>query len=128
MSVDNKHVAEGPPYERWLRLFADVRPREGATSLILIGNIFLILTAFYLIKPVREGWLAITDIGTLTKLEIKAYSAFAQSLILLAILPMYARLAARWNRHDLILRVGFYADHYDDALAVEFGSKRFVDR
>ena len=99
-------MAEGPPYERWLRLFADVRPREGATSLILIGNIFLILTAFYLIKPVREGWLAITDIGTLTKLEIKAYSAFAQSLILLAILPMYARLAARWNRHDLILRVG----------------------
>lgn len=96
----------GPAYERFLRLFADVHPREGATSLFLVANIFLILVAFYLIKPVREGWLAVTDIGDLTKLEIKAYSAFAQSLLLLGILPIYARLAARWSRHHLILRVG----------------------
>ncbi len=83
-----------------------MRPHEGATSLILVANIFLILVAFYLVKPVREGWLAVTDIGDLTKLEIKAYSAFAQSLLLIGILPTYARLAAKWNRHDLILRVG----------------------
>ena len=96
----------GPAYERLLRVFADIRPREGATSLILVGNIFLILVAFYLVKPVREGWLAVTDIGDLTKLEIKAYSAFAQSLLLLGILPLYARLAARLSRRNLILRVG----------------------
>jgi len=89
-----------------MRTFADVQPREGKTCLILLGNIFLILVAFYLIKPVREGWLAVTDIGGLTKLEIKAYSAFAQSLILFAILPVYARLAAKWPRRDLMLRVG----------------------
>ncbi|MDX1515654.1 MAG: hypothetical protein R3288_02380 [Woeseiaceae bacterium] len=76
------------------------------TSVILIANIFLILTAFYLIKPVREGWLAVTTIGDLTKLEIKAYSAFAQSILLIGILPFYARLAARWRRRDLIVRVG----------------------
>ncbi len=105
--MDSRSEKEsGPKYEWFLRLFADVRPREGATSLILVANIFLILVAFYLVKPVREGWLAITDIGDLTQLEIKAYSAFAQSLLLLGILPLYARLAARWNRHDLILRVG----------------------
>jgi len=93
-------------FERVLRLFADVQPREGITCLILLTNIFLILVAFYLIKPVREGWLAITDIGGFTKLEIKAYSAFAQSIILFGILPIYARLAAKWTRRDLILRVG----------------------
>ncbi len=93
-------------FERGLRVFADVRPREGLTCLILIGNIFLILAAFYLIKPVREGWLAVTDIGGLTKLEIKAYSAFAQSLLLFGILPVYARLAAKWQRRVLITRVG----------------------
>lgn len=54
----------------------------------------------------REGWLAVTEIGDLTKLEIKAYSAFAQSLLLLGILPLYARLAARLRRRELILRVG----------------------
>ena len=92
--------------EKVLRLFADVKPREGATSLILIANIFLILAAFYLIKPVREGWLAVTSIGDLTKLEIKASSVFAQSLLLVGILPLYARLAAKWRRRDLIIRVG----------------------
>lgn len=73
---------------------------------MLVANIFLILVAFYLVKPVRDGWLAVTEIGDLTPLEIKAYSAFAQSLLLLGILPLYARLAARISRHDLILRVG----------------------
>ncbi len=102
----NDHVSDSPRYERFLRLFADVRPREGATSLILVANIFLILVAFYLVKPVREGWLAVTEIGDLTKLEIKAYSAFAQSILLLGILPFYARLAAKLHRDDLILRVG----------------------
>ncbi len=92
--------------ERFLRLFADVRPQEGATSIILIANIFLILTAYYLIKPVRDGWLAITDIAGFTKLEVKAYSAFAQSIMLVAILPLYAKLAARWPRRKLIVRVG----------------------
>jgi AAA family ATP:ADP antiporter len=89
-----------------LRLFADVHPREGATSLILVANIFLILLAFYLVKPVRDGWLAVTEIGDLTNLEIKAYSAFAQSIVLLGILPIYARLAARLSRRNLIVGVG----------------------
>lgn len=87
-------------------MFADVKPREGLTCIILISNIFLILTAYYLIKPVREGWLAISDIRGLTQLEVKAYSAFAQSLLLVGILPLYARLAATVSRRDLILYVG----------------------
>ena len=93
-------------FEKAMRLFADVRPKEGMTCLILISNIFLILTAYYLIKPVREGWLAISDIKGFTKLEVKAYSAFAQSLVLVAILPGYAWLAAVLPRRRLILTVG----------------------
>lgn len=93
-----------------LRLFADVKPREGKTCVILISNIFLILTAYYLIKPVREGWLAISDIKGLSKLEIKAYSAFAQSLLLIAVMPLYATLASRVTRRHLIQYVGgFFA-------------------
>ncbi len=106
MATDAGHRNDYSRFERLLKLFADVRPREGVTCVILISNIFLILAAYYLIKPVREGWLAITDIAGFTKLEIKAYSAFAQSLLLLAVLPTYARLAAKWTRRQLILRVG----------------------
>lgn len=80
------------------------------TCVILISNIFLILTAYYLIKPVREGWLAISDIKGLSKLEIKAYSAFAQSLVLIGVMPLYASLASRITRRKLIQSVGgFFA-------------------
>ena len=106
MATEARHLDGYSRFERLLKLFADVRPREGITCVILVSNIFLILVAYYLIKPVREGWLAVTDIAGFTKLEIKAYSAFAQGVLLIAVLPTYARLAAKWTRRDLILRIG----------------------
>jgi ATP:ADP antiporter, AAA family len=102
-STENLHYST---FERFLCLFAEVNPREGKTCVILIANIFLILTAYYLIKPVREGWLSISDIKGLSKLEIKAYSAFAQSVLLIGIMPLYAVLAANVTRRRLILSVG----------------------
>jgi AAA family ATP:ADP antiporter len=92
--------------ERFLRLFAIVRPNEGLTSLILAGNLFLILMAYYFVKPVREGWLSVSLFQGLTQLEVKAYSAFGQSLLLLAVVPVYAALAAIWTRRQLIIRTG----------------------
>ncbi len=106
MPTDSDSAEHYSSFERVLRIFADVQPREGVTCAILIGNIFLILTAYYLIKPVREGWLAISDIQGLSKLEIKAYSAFAQSLLLVGIMPFYALLAATLSRRKLISAVG----------------------
>lgn len=92
--------------ERFLRLFANVKAREGVTSLILVLNIFLILMAYYFIKPVREGWLSISMFRGFSQLEVKAYSAFGQSLLLVLVLPIYAKLATLWTRRQLILRVG----------------------
>jgi AAA family ATP:ADP antiporter len=100
-------AAAGPGLlERSLRVFAPVGNREGVTSLLLLANVFLVLMAYYFIKPVREGWLSVSDVAGLSKLEIKAYSAFAQSLLLILVLPLYAMLAARLPRRTLILRVG----------------------
>ena len=92
--------------ERFLRLFANVNAREGVTSLILVANIFLILMAYYFVKPVREGWLSVSYFQGFSQLEVKAYSAFGQSLLLLAVLPLYAKLASLWTRRNLILRTG----------------------
>ena len=85
--------------ERFLRLFANVGTGEGLTSLILAANLFLILMAYYFIKPVREGWLSVSLLKGLSSLEVKAYSAFGQSLLLLGVVPVYAALAAIWTRH-----------------------------
>ena len=94
--------------ETFLRIFSDVRPGEGFAGLILMLNIFLVLAAYYLIKPVREGWLSISDIGGLSKIELKAYSSFAQSLVLLLVVPLYARLATRFSRQALIATVTLF--------------------
>ncbi|HSS66443.1 MAG TPA: hypothetical protein VLS27_18585, partial [Gammaproteobacteria bacterium] len=96
------------PLERALRAFTRIKPEEGATSLMLLASIFLILTAYYLIKPVREGWLSVSVIQGLTKLEVKAYSAFGQTVLLLLMVPIYARLATLINRRKLITRVGYF--------------------
>ena len=49
----------------------------------MFANVFLILCAYYFVKPLREGWIVISDIGSLSKREFKAYSSFAQSPLLL---------------------------------------------
>lgn len=77
-------------------------------ALTLFTTIFLVLCAYYFIKPVREGWLSISVIAGLSKIEVKAYSSFAQSLLLFAVIPFYARLTTRWVRRDLISRVGLF--------------------
>jgi AAA family ATP:ADP antiporter len=76
------------------------------TSLLLVMNIFLILMAYYFIKPVREGWLSVSLFQGFTKLEVKAYSAFGQSMLLLVVVPIYAAVSARWTRRELLRRTG----------------------
>ena len=94
--------------ERFLRLFTEVKPGEGITALMMFANVFLILLAYYFIKPLREGWIAISDIEGLSKMEVKAYSSFVQSILLLFIVGWYARLADRWDRVTLFTRATLF--------------------
>jgi len=80
-----------------LSIFADVRRGEGATALLLMSNIFILLTAYYLIKPVREA-LILGGQGA----EIKSYTGAIQALLFLAIVPVYSSFASRVNRIWLI--------------------------
>jgi len=90
--------------ERGLRVFTDIRPGEGPTGVVLFVNVFLILCAYYFIKPLRESWIAVSDIAGLSKMEVKAYSSFGQSLLLIFVVSGYGRLSARWPRGTLITR------------------------
>jgi AAA family ATP:ADP antiporter len=94
--------------ERVLCLFTEVRPGEGVTAVVMVANVFLILCAYYFIKPLRDGWLAVSDIGGISTMEVKAYTSFAQGLFLAGAVSVYARLAGRWTRRDLIVRSTFF--------------------
>ncbi|NNL84417.1 MAG: hypothetical protein HKP27_02135 [Myxococcales bacterium] len=94
--------------ERFLCVFTEVRPGEGRTALMLLGSVFLILCAYYLIKPAREGWLAVSVISGLSKIEVKAYSSFGQTILLIGAVAVFARLSNRWPRRKLVTHVGLF--------------------
>jgi ATP:ADP antiporter, AAA family len=96
------------PLERVFRVFTDIRPGEGRTALLMFANVLLILCAYYFIKPLREGWLAVSNVGDLSKMEIKAYSSFGQALALIAVTAGYGRLVGRWPRAVLINRATLF--------------------
>ena len=90
--------------DRFLCIFTEVRAGEGTTALLMFANVFLVLCAYYFIKPLRDGWIAVSDIGGLTKMEVKAYSSFGQSLLFIPIVSFYGHLANKWQRSALITR------------------------
>ena len=96
------------PLERFLRLFTDVRPGEGLTAICMFANVFLILSAYYFVKPLRDGWIAVSDVGGLSSVEVKAYTSFAQSLVLIGGVALYGRLVTRWPRRELITRTTLF--------------------
>ncbi|NKB70806.1 MAG: MFS transporter [Candidatus Latescibacteria bacterium] len=83
--------------ERFLGLFSEVRGGEGAIVLLLTLNVFLLLSSYYIVKPVREA-LILAGGGA----EIKSYAAAGQGLLLLVAVPIYARLASFLPRRRLI--------------------------
>ena len=86
------------PLERFLRLFTDVHDGEAPQLLLLMFNVFLILAAYYLLKPVREVLILDQPGGA----EMKAYAYGIQALVLFAVVPLYGALASRLPRRRLI--------------------------
>src|SRR5262245_17081454 len=71
----------------------------------MFADVFLILCAYYFVKALRDGWIAVSEVAGLSQVELKAYTSFGQSLLLWPIVSVYAHLSARWPRRTLITRV-----------------------
>jgi ATP:ADP antiporter, AAA family len=97
MEPNPRLTASGGIMNKFLRAFADVRPGESRNALLLALNIFLILTAYYVLKPVREA--LILNQGSA---ELKSYLSAGQVVLLAFLIPLYARLVARVSRRHLV--------------------------
>jgi AAA family ATP:ADP antiporter len=86
------------PLERFLRLFTEVRDGEGLQLVLLALNVFLILTAYYVMKPVREALILDQPGGA----ELKSYAYAAQAVLLVILVPLYGALATHLPRRRLI--------------------------
>lgn len=90
----------GSVLDRALRIFGDVRAGEGRDVLLLLANVFLLLSGYYILKVVREPLILATG-GA----ELKSYAAAAQAVTLMAVVPAYSRLASRVDRLRLTIWV-----------------------
>jgi AAA family ATP:ADP antiporter len=90
----------GSAVDRFLRIFSDVRPGEGATALLLTFNLFLLMVGYYVMKTVREPLILVGG-GA----EMKSYAAAAQALVLMGFVPLYSWFSSRVDRMRLIMGV-----------------------
>jgi ATP:ADP antiporter, AAA family len=83
--------------EKLLSIFSDVRAGESTSALLLMVAVFLLLGAYYLLKPVREA-LILSESGA----EIKSYSSAGQTVLLFGIIPLYGWIASKIDRVRLL--------------------------
>jgi AAA family ATP:ADP antiporter len=88
--------------ERALRLFGDVKQGDGPVVVALGFHVFVLLTAYYLMKTVREPLILLSGVWGLTGSELKTYGAAAQALLLMLLIPLYARMVGRVARWRLL--------------------------
>jgi AAA family ATP:ADP antiporter len=82
---------------RALRPFSRVHPAEVAIVAAMTLAAFLLLTAYYLLKTVREPLILLQG-GA----EVKLYARAAQALIMLGVVHVYGELARRFGRSKLL--------------------------
>jgi AAA family ATP:ADP antiporter len=131
MSEDGQREAEAPGVlDRILGVFSEVHAGEGGRALLMLLNIFLILTSYYIIKTVREPLILQTEVpgflkafGIESAAEVKSYAAAGQALVLMAFVPAYSWFASRVDRMRLIYGVTlfFVANVVAFALSVAAG-------
>ena len=89
--------------DRALSVFTDVRAGEGATALLMLANVFVLLVCYAVIKTVREPLILLGG-GA----EMRSYAAAGQALLLMGIVPLYSWFAARVNRAKLLVGVSLF--------------------
>jgi len=82
---------------RVLRPFSKVHPEEAATVILMTGCAFALLTAYYLLKTVREP-LILLERGP----EVKLYARAAQILLMIGVVHAYGLLAQHVGRIKLL--------------------------
>ena len=89
--------------DRALALFTDVRAGEGATAVLMLVNVFLLLVCYSVIKTVREPLILLGG-GA----EVRSYAAAGQALLLMGFVPLYSLVASRVGRMKLLVGVTLF--------------------
>lgn len=86
-----------------LKIITVIYPGEGITAFLLTFNIFLLMAAYYIIKPVREAFI-LAGKGA----EIKSYLSAAIAVLLVFAVKIYSNVSSRFPRQKLITWVTLF--------------------
>lgn len=93
--------SEPPWVARSLRFITDVHPGEAVSALLLTANVFFLLSAYYVLKPLREDLILAKESGA----EYKSYLSGAIALLLFGLVPAYGKLVDALPRVKLVIGV-----------------------
>src|SRR5438477_3818841 len=85
---------------RIIRPFTKVQPQEVGTVVLMTLSAFLLLTAYYLLKTVREPLILLQG-GA----EVKLYARAGQAVLMVGFVHVYGELARRVGRARLLTNV-----------------------
>jgi len=86
-----------------IKIITVVQPSEGVTAFLLTFNIFLLMAAYYIIKPVREAFI-LAGKGA----EIKSYLSAAIAVLLVFAVKAFSAISSRIPRQKLITWVTLF--------------------
>jgi AAA family ATP:ADP antiporter len=99
---DNHPQTSEPAWlSRALRPITEVHPGEAVTALLLTVNVFCLLSAYYVLKPLRESLILAMAAGA----EYKSYMSGAIAILLFGLVPAYGKLVDRLPRIKLVIGV-----------------------
>lgn len=88
---------------KFLRLFTDVRRGEALTAFLLMLNVYMLLMAYYIIKPVRDA-LMLKEWPP----ETKNYLSAAIAVLLVFAVKIFSSIASKFPRQQLITWVTLF--------------------
>jgi len=86
---------------RALRPITEVHQGEAVSALLLTANVFLLLSAYYVLKPLREALILAKESGA----EYKSYLSGAIAMFLFVLVPAYGKLVDALPRIKLVIGV-----------------------
>jgi ATP:ADP antiporter, AAA family len=100
-------IARLTAIERFLTLFTSVRPGEGRSILLMLAQIFLLLTSYYPMRLVRETLILVEETP-----EVRSYATGAIAVTLIFVIPLYKLLfdylRDRGNKSTVLRWVGTF--------------------
>ncbi len=95
---------KGEQPSRWTAVLSPittVHSSEVGKVLLITLNFFILFTAYYMIKPIREGLILSMDSGA----EIKSYAGGIQALAFMFLVPIYGVLASLFSGRGILIFV-----------------------